>query len=215
MKSTRKPTPVLREVLIQFSVEQDVPDHQLLDSYIEQYPQFESQLRKLALELIEASRLDNLHADEMDVVDPRDAAQAPVYGSAFQTRYFEKTGRVFGEAAGDAGDAGTIESRLSSLDRPAYRSLATRLGINPLVLNQLRDREIDAQTIPRRFMERFAKEFDATVEVALRFFSLPPAVSQLASFKSDEKPQSDSKESFESALSQSGLSAEQISVLMD
>lgn len=212
MKSTRKPTPAQREVLIQFSVEQDVPDHQLLDSYIEQYPQFESQLRKLASELMEASRLDNLHTDEMNVVDPRDAAQAPVYGSAFQTRYFEKTGRVFGKVAGDPG---TIESRLNSLDRPAYRSLATKLGINPLVLNQLRDREIDAQTIPRRFMERFAKEFDATVEAALRFFSLPPAVSQLASFKSDDKPQSDSKESFESALSQSGLSAEQISVLMD
>jgi hypothetical protein len=212
MKSTRNPTPVLREVLIQFSVEQDVPDDEVLNSYIERYPQFECQLKKLALDLIEGSRLDNLHAGEIDVVDPRDAAQALFYTSAFQHRYFEKTGRIFGEAAGDAG---TIESRFGSLDRLAYQSLASRLGINPLALNQLRDREIEAETIPRSFIERFAKEFNATVEVALLFFNLPPAVSQLASFKSDEKPQSDTKESFESAISQSGLSAEQISFLMD
>jgi hypothetical protein len=212
MNPIKKPTPVLREVLIQFSVEQDIPDQQLLDSYIERYPQFESQLRALASELMEGSLSENGCADETDAIDPLDIEKASVYASAFQTRYFEETGRVFGDTQGDTR---TIENQLSSLDRPAYRSLAARLGINTLMLNQLRDREIDVRTIPQRFMKRLADEFNATVEVVSNFLNLPPAVSQMASFRSDDKPHSESKESFKEALIQSGLDEEQIKSLLD
>lgn len=212
MNPTRKPTPVLREVLIQFSVDQDVPDQQLLDSYVERYPQFEPQLRNLASELMEASLSESECVDDMDAIDPCDIEKASVYASVFQNRYFEETRRVFGDSREDGK---TIETRLNSLDRSSYRSLASRLGINTLVLNQLRDREIDARTVPRRFMERLAHEFDATLEVVVSFLNLPPAVSQMASFRSGDKPQSVSKENFKEALVRSGLGEEQIKSLLD
>jgi hypothetical protein len=212
MTSIKKSSPVLREVLIQFSVEQDTPDQQLLDAYIEKYPQFGSQLRSLASQLMAASLEAREWEGETGSIDSHDIEEAAISVSVFQSRYFEETGCVFGESQEDAK---TIESRLSSLGRPAYRSLASRLGINTVVLNQLRDREIDSATIPRRFTERLARELDASVGVILQFLSLPSAISPMASFKADDKPQSNSKESFEEALVHSGLDEEQITSLLD
>jgi len=212
MTSIKKSSPVLREVLIQFSVEQDNPDQQLLDAYIEKYPHFESQLRSLASQLMDASLEACEWEGETGSIDSHDIEEAAISVSVFQSRYFEETGCVFGESQEDAK---TIEIRLSSLEKPAYRSLAFRLGINTVVLNQLRDREIDSATIPRRFTERLARELDASVGVILQFLNLPSAISPMASFKADDKPQSSSKESFEEALVHSGLDEEQITSLLD
>ncbi|WP_207003654.1 hypothetical protein [Trinickia mobilis] len=212
MTSIKKSSPVLREVLIQFSVEQDTPDQQLLDSYIEKYPQFESQLRSLASQLMDASLEASQCEDETRSIDSQDIEEAAISVSVFQSRYFEETGCVFGEPQEDAK---TIENRLSSLERPAYRSLASRLGINTVVLNQLRDREIDSTTISQRFTKRLAHELNASVQVILQFLNSPSAVSPMASFKADDKPHSTSKESFEEALMHSGLDEEQIRSLLD
>jgi hypothetical protein len=212
MTSIKKSSPVLREVLIQFSVEQDTPDQQLLDSYIEKYPQFESQLRSLASQFMDAGVEAREWEGETGSLDSHDIEEAAISVSVFQSRYFEETGCVFGESREDAK---TIENRLSSLDRPAYRGLASRLGINTLVLNQLRDREIDSTTISRRFTERLAHELNASVGVIRQFLSLPPAISAMASFKAEDKPQSNSRESFEEALMHSGLDEEQIRSLLD
>jgi hypothetical protein len=212
MTSIKKSSPVLREVLIQFSVEQDTPDQQLLDSYIEKYPQFESQLRSLASQFMDAGVEAREWEGETGSLDSHDIEEAAISVSVFQSRYFEETGCVFGESREDAK---TIENRLSSLDRPAYRGLASRLGINTLVLNQLRDREIDSTTISLRFTERLAHELNASVGVIQQFLSLPPAISAMASFKAEDKPQSNSRESFEEALMHSGLDEEQIRSLLD
>ncbi|WP_087750511.1 hypothetical protein [Paraburkholderia caledonica] len=212
MNTTKKSSPVLREVLIQFSVEQDTPDQQLLDSYVEKYPQFESQLRSIASQLMDVG--DEAHGWEAGTggLDSRDIDEATISISVFQSRYFEETGCVFGESWEDAK---SIEVKLSSLERPAYRNLASRLGINTLVLNQLRDREIDSTTVSRRFIERLAHELNAKVEVIRQFLSLPAAISPMASFKAEGKPQSKTKESFEEALLHSGLDDEQIRSLLD
>lgn len=212
MTSIKKSSPVLREVLIQFSVEQDTPDQQLLDSYVEKYPQFESQLRSLASQLMVAGDEAHQWEGETGSLDSRDIEEATVSVSVFQSRYFDETGCVFGESREDAK---SIENRLNSLERPAYRNLASRLGINTLVLNQLRDREIDSTTVSRRFTERLAHEFNASVEVIRQFLSLPAAISPMASFKAEGKPQNKSKESFEEALMHSGLNEEQIRSLLD
>ncbi|AUT64990.1 hypothetical protein [Paraburkholderia terrae] len=212
MTSIKKSSPVLREVLIQFSVEQDTPDQQLLDYYVEKYPQFESQLRSLASQLMDAGGEAHQLEGEAGSLDSRDIEEATVSVSVFQSRYFDETGCVFGESRDDAK---SIENRLSSLERPAYRNLASRLGINTLVLNQLRDREIDSTTVSRRFTERLARELNASVEVIRQFLSLPAAISPMASFKAEGKPQNKSKESFEEALMHSGLNEEQIRSLLD
>ncbi|WP_434668039.1 hypothetical protein P5W99_36625 [Paraburkholderia sp. A3BS-1L] len=208
MNTIKTPSPVLREVLIQFSVEQDTPDQQLLDSYVERYPQFESQLRSLASQLVD----DRLEVCDQETISSSDIEEAAISVSAFQTRYFERTGCVFGESHEDVH---TIENKLISLGKPAYKGLAVRLGINTVVLNQLRDREIEPATISQRFRRRLATEFNVSIEAILQFLSLPSAVSPTASFKADDKPQSTSKESFEHALMHSGLSEDQIKSLLD
>ena len=213
MTSIKKSSPVLREVLMQFSVEQDTPDQKLLNTYIEKFPQFESQLRSLASQFMDAGVEAREWGGETGrSLDSHDIEEAAISVSVFQSRYFEETGCVFGESREDAK---SIENRLSSLDRPAYRGLASRLGINTLVLNQLRDREIDSTTISRRFMECLAHELNASVGVIRQFLSLPSAISPMASFKAEGKPQSNSRESFEEALVHSGLDEEQIRSLLD
>ncbi|MGY6126926.1 hypothetical protein ACW9YV_15950 (plasmid) [Paraburkholderia strydomiana] len=212
MTSAKKSSPVLREVLVQFSVEQDTPDQQLLDSYVEKYPQFESQLRSLAYQLMNAGYEAPQWEGEAGTLDSRDIEGAAASVSVFQSRYFDETGCVFGESREDAK---SIENRLNSLERPAYRNLASRLGINTLVLNQLRDREIDSTTVSRRFIERLAHELNAGVEVIREFLNLPAAISPMASFKAEGKPRNKTKESFEEALLHSGLDDEQIRSLLD
>ncbi|QBR02492.1 hypothetical protein [Paraburkholderia pallida] len=212
MSLIKKSSPVLREVLMQFSVEQDIPDRRLLDFYVEKYPQFEHQLKSLASQLMDDSLSTDACEDEKNNIDSHDIEEAALAVSLFQTRFFEETGRIFGQSEEDAT---TIENRLGSLAKQAYRNLASKLCINTLVLNQLRDREIDAKTIPQRFVQRFACEMHSSVEAILRFLNLPPVISPMASFKANDKPRSETKESFEQALKNSGMSEEQIRSLLD
>jgi len=105
--------------------------------------------------------------------------------------------------------AASVENPFATLNPTAFKSLAKKLDINNLLLIRLRDRAIDAATIPRRFVQRLATELGATTDAVMDYLRNSPAMVSGHSFRSAVKPAVTEQISFEKAVETSQLTHSQ------
>lgn len=181
------------EVLLAFSVEPK-HDRATLEYYLTQYPEHAQALVDCSIELImDASRAD----DELQVSSDQVVEQA---WQQFQ-------------AAMEPAQSTAIANPFAQLNPTAFKATAKRLDISNLFLIRLRERAIDAATIPGRFVQRLAAELGATADVVSAYLRSPAAMVSSQSFRSNVKPEVAAQISFEQALETSQLTPAQKAAL--
>lgn len=188
MTAKQHQDPSEEEVLLAFSVE-PTHDRKTLEHYLSEYPAHAKALIDCSIELI----LDTTRGGA-DFVGSEDM--------------IERSWRTF-QSAVRRPDGEPAVNPFATLSPTAFKSLARKLGVNNLLLIRLRDRAIDAATIPRRFVQGLAMELGATTEGVMSYLRNPPTMASGHSFRSSTKPTVSEQISFEKAIETSQLTPAQ------
>jgi len=108
----------------------------------------------------------------------------------------------------------TLKS-LQEAPAKVFTDAAKTLGLPIQAGLALRERRIDASTVPSRILEKLAQVLKTTIAVLHSYLALPPQVSQLRASKSSTKPTAAEKVSFERVLRDAGVDEEALSKLLN
>jgi hypothetical protein len=176
------------DVLVAFSVE-PTHDGKTLEKYLTDYPEHAQALIACSIELmVDATRNVEIVATSEKAVD--------------------RAWQRFQSAVGQPEEA-PVTNPFATLNPTAFKSLAKKLNINNLLLIRLRDRAIDAATIPRRFVQMLSTELGATTDAVMNYLRNPPTTVSGHSFRSTVKPAVIEQISFERAVQTSQLTHDQ------
>lgn len=181
------------EVLLAFSVEPK-HDRATLENYLRQYPEHSDALVDCSIELM----MDASHAGDV--------------ATASSDQIIEQAWQQFQSTIGSAQSTAVVNP-FAQVNSTAFKSIAKRLDISNLFLIRLRERAIDASTIPMRFVQRLAVELGATTDAMMIYLRSPPGIVSRQSFRSDVKPSVTTQISFEQAIETSQLTPAQITAL--
>ena len=177
------------EVLLAFSAEHK-HDRATLERYLSQFPEHAQALVDCSIEL-----MMNVSLASEDVRVPSD-------------QVVEKAWQQFQAAMGSI-QSTAVANPFAQLTPTAFKTVAKRLDISNLFLIRVRERAIDAATIPWRFVQRLATELGATADAVSAYLRSPPAMVSNQSFRSNVKPEVSAQISFEQAVDTSQLTPAQ------
>jgi hypothetical protein len=203
-------TTSLRDAMYAMSLSKKVPDADLVEDFARRYPQHAAALTDFAIELVVDALLHN-DDEEFEIPGDPDAV-SPVVSrvmSLFENRLFEVRQ---GQRAAKSARANSIvvENPFVRLDRDRFRTLATRVGVNTVLLSKLRDRQIDPATIPDRFSSHLADEMAEELDSLTAHLHAPPEIAAARQFyKAERRPVAMERQSFEEAVRGSGLNKDQ------
>lgn len=197
----------LREVLYQFAMAKEVPDVDLLDEFVRQYPQYAEALTNFAVELVVES-LDDGRAKAVAAPIELSPAVSRAMSKFHNALYNVKT-----RAAASARERAvqpTVENPFARYQRNDFRQLVKDLRVNSIFACKLRDGLIDVTTMKRGFIEHLARAMKEPVDSMVAFLnSLRPSVPAGQFCKADDKPQASGQQTFEEAVKSSSLTEEQ------
>lgn len=208
----------LREAFYILSTAQEVPDATLLDDVVRRYPQFSEELTEFAIAIaVDALRGDQAADAAETAVNPN--VVSPVVSRAmshFQNRLHSLTTSAGMTAGGTERSKGLdAPNPFLGLPRAEFRALAARLNANGVFVSKLRDRQIDPSTMTNGFRKRVADELRVPVDVVAAHFAAEQIVPAGQFFKAEGKPSIGSKQMFEDAVRNSGLTEAQQQSLLD
>lgn len=208
-------SPELREAMYVLAIEQDVPDAKLLDDVVRRYPEFGEELTGFAIAIaIDALRGERPVKDAEGTIDP--TAISPAVSRAmshFQNRLHAVMAEAVEATRSDLRDV-DVPNPFSGLSRSEFRALAARLNANPVFVGKLRDRQIDPATLTPGFQERVAEGLKAPIDVVVAHFGAPQVAPAGQLFKAEGKPSTGAQQSFQEAVKNSGLNADQQKFLL-
>jgi hypothetical protein len=210
MNQTMSNTP-LRDAMYAMSLAKPIPDAELLDEFVRRYPEHAEALTDFAIELAVDALMHGDDDEEAEVPVDMEAINPAVSRvmSQFQNRLFEMAQKRAVEPPARAATA-SVANPFADLDRGGFRALASRLDINSAFLSKLRDRMIEPTTIPNGYCRHVAQEMDEDFEALTAHLYAPPEVAHARQYyKSEGKPGIGTRQSFEEAVRDSGLTEEQ------
>jgi hypothetical protein len=183
-------SPTTREdVLSAFAMDFEPEKTGVLERYLSQYPEYSLQLVDLSRELYRELNEDmSLSVDELATVN-RGMDRLQKRMATLQSLQ-DAPAKMFTDA-------------IKALALPMQAGLA------------LRERRVEASTIPNRILEKLAQSLQASVAVLNSYLALPPQVSQLRANKSSIKPMTGEKVSFERVLREAGVDEATLSELLN
>lgn len=174
------------DVLYAFAVE-DAADRDTLMRYLATYPQYADALVDLARELARTESDEPLsNADSQRV-------------NAAVARF----------------RAGSKKREPMSFAAQAFNLAAERLQLPNLVLVSFRERRVQLESVPLRFLERLAASLESTVDQLRAFLAQPALASAGRQSKSRVKPVVAAKVPFEKVLHDAGLESERVRALIE
>lgn len=176
------------EVLLAFSVE-PVHDRATLERYLLAYPEHAPALVECSIELI---------SDATRSVDTDSASETTV----------DQAWQRFQNAAGRRVTSSVLDP-FGKVGPTAFRAFAKKLNVSNLFLIRVRDRAIDAMTIPQPFVEKLAIDLGSTVDAVFEYLRCPPAQMTGSVYRSSIETEAVAKISFAVAIETSQLSSEQ------
>lgn len=178
------------EVLLAFSVEPQ-HDRATLEHYLNLYPEHALALVDCSIELM------------MDASRPGEEVQIS------SDQVVDQAWQQFQAAMGSAQGTAAVANPFAQLQPTAFKSIARKLDISNLFLIRVRERAIDASTIPRRFIQKLAAELGATAEAVSDYLRSAPTMASSQSFRSHVKPEVGAQIPFEKAVETSQLTPTQ------
>lgn len=201
----------LRDVLYEFSVAKLIPDADLLDEYVREFPQYAEELVDFAVSLaLDASQ------DEapQPVADPQHVSPAVSRAMSRFHNHLHAARQPQSTPAQHSVPQPVVNPFLP-LSRDALRALAAQLGANALFVVRLRDRQIAPNTFSKGFVRLVADKLGASVDDVFAHFSAPATMAAPQFLKADGKPEPAKQQSFEDAVRASGLTPEQEQRLLE
>ncbi len=190
----------------------EIPNPDMLDTYVKQYPQYSVELTDFAVALA----LDVLAPlyEEVDDAPERATPAVSRTMSHFQNALFD---------AQQKGDVRRLETKqvlahmqnaanpIAALSKAGFKGFACRLDVNSVLAAKLRDRQIASDTMPAAFITMVAQCIPEDIDiVAAHLMAAPDQTLRARQFhKADGKPGNSEQESFEDAVKNSGLTEDQ------
>lgn len=208
----------LTEICHEMAMTSVMPDADMLDTYVKQYPQYRAELT----DFVVALTLDALAPyDDAEDVNPEKVTPAVSRTmSFFQNALYEshEDGNVTPlETKQMAAHTQNVTNPIAGLSKIEFKGFVRRLDVNSVLAAKLRDRQIDPNTMRPAFMKVVAESIPEELDVvAAHLMAAPyqnPAVTQF--HKADGKPGLGPQESFEDAVKNSGLTQDQQFRLME
>lgn len=204
------PTSVrLRDVLYEFALAKQVPDAELLDEFVQRYPEHAAVLTEFAIELAGEAADDQVKEPVVEQAKTLAVDEISPAVSKAISRFHNRLHAVRQAEADDQRTSAAPANPFAALDRAAFRALARRLNANTVFVAKLRDRHIHPRTISQGFQQRLAEELGVPTEVIAAHCAAQPQIQARTHFKADQKPEAVGKQTFEEAVRSSGLSEEQ------
>ena len=213
MNDRQRQDPELQDVFQEFLLLADTPDAGTLEAMVAKYPQFSAQLTDFA---VEWAMQDLLPGGPVgDLIEDSDGLGAELPSSADG-----------GMSATVAAAMDRLHARLDAVP-PAHRDpfkdrspedlhrLGSRLGLDKTLVAKLRDRRIEAETVPDSLRSGLADELEVPLDAVIAHLQRPPVLSMGASFKAEGKPEAVGKEPFAQAVERSRLQPEEKRALLD
>lgn len=201
----------LRDVLYEFSLAKLIPDADLLDEYVREFPQYAEELVDFAVSLALDAPQDE--APQL-VADPQYVSPAVSRAMSRFHNYLHAAHQAETTPAQQSVPHSIVNPFLA-LSRDALRTLAAQLGANALFVVRLRDRQIAPDTFSKEFVRLVADKLGASVDVVLAHFWAPADKAAPQFLKANGKPEPAKQQSFEDAVRASGLTPEQEQRLLD
>lgn len=211
---TNERTRRLDDALYALSQTRPAPDAAALEDLVRRYPEHAAELTTYAIELALDAIEDDLEGDTDDAVFDDAEIRLAVLDAMSHFHNTLHALRSAPEQNVKVERTANAINPFASLDRTELRALGSRLHANTVFVIKLRDRLIEAETIPRRFKELIAEEVDVPFELVAAHFRERPLISAATNFKSEQKPEAGKKQNFQEAVRSSGLTAEQQSYLL-
>lgn len=184
---TKRPPISSEDVMNAFAMDFE-PGADVLKQYLADYPQFAADLVDLAREL-------SRQVDEDLPLSVQELAAVSA-----------KMGRLRESAV-------TVEI-LQAASPKTFAAAAKTLGLPMQVGVAIRERRIDVEKLPSRFLERLASALQTSVSVVQSFLLLPAQASAIRANKSDGKPAPAEKVPLERLLKEAGMDEKSISQLL-
>jgi hypothetical protein len=181
--------PSCDQVLESFAMEPD-NSGQTLKRYLQDYPEYATQLVDLSLEIFRFSIVDESSLSEEDQMRIDSA-----WNIIQSTR---------SEIASDP---------IAELSVPKLRKIAQSLKVPRQVITAFRERTVIVSSVPMRFLTQFAGMLGINIQEFLNALALPPQ-SLARNYKADGKPTQAGQVTFEQLLRDAGMSDEQIELLL-
>lgn len=204
----------IEDILYEFALAKEIPDAQLLDEFARRYPAYATEITDFAVELV------------LDIEDELSKKVEPITENGFQSSLITRVmsrfqNELFSLDQDKSVSEGSkllstrVANPFSCLSRESFRALAVSLGVNNVFLTRLRDRLIVPTTIPEQFLRKVAEKLQIEVQVLVSHFSAAPEVRCGAQyFAAKERPHVVTQQTFEEAISNSGLNEEQMKCLL-
>jgi hypothetical protein len=193
----------LESVLLEFHVEAGSgPTPPVLEAYCREYPQYARELTDYALEWL----IDDAMASAETASDVAVNTSSSLVSRAISRLYDRIRERQAGREIAPPLSGQQALNPFGPLTVSRVRAIRDELGIDTPLFGKFRNRLIDPDTVPRGFLERFARLLGRTVYELLGYLRLPSTVHIGADFKAQRKPSvSAGKESFAEAIRSSSL----------
>lgn len=179
-------------VLMAFSMEPN-HDRETLERYIRECPQHAAALIDCSIDLLHGPPAE----DDSATVMSDDA--------------LDKAWRRFERAVRQTN--AEFANPFAKLNPTGFKSLARSLDVSNLFLMRVRDRAIDAASIPALFIEKLASELGATAQAVESYLQGPPGIVSGHAFRSSVKPSVGNQITFDQAVANSQLTSEQQATL--
>jgi hypothetical protein len=212
MKSTKNNenlSPPLRNVLYEFAVAQERPDASLLNEYVRRYPEYTAELTALAVELAvdhgtEASSLPVDKSVSTVVQSPEVLRMV----SRFQNR-LHQVRQGDAQPSTDNPENSAETNPFASLNRSEVQTFLRALNVTNAFFVKLRDCQILLETMSQGFVCRVSELLQKREDSLYIHFAKEVKLQGATSYKAKQKPTVGRKQTFEEAVSGSGLTMEQ------
>lgn len=186
------------EVLIDFATAEEGTTAEVLETFVKRFPDYEAELRSL---------FESITAEE--ATPWQTEVEESLSSNFLETRVRQKQQQLGFQPT-------TVRASPFEGSSPQeLRRLTRELNVTPLFMAKLKDRTIEGTSIPSGFVVWLSSHLGETVDTLRDFFSGETRMAKGLAFKSQNKPQVASKQSFWEALETSGLSEEQKQMLRD
>lgn len=201
----------LNSVLLEFRVEAaGAPNPAVLDAYCRRYPQYARELAGYAVQWLVG---DALAATAPANEAAYSANSSPLVSRAI-SRFHDRL-RSSAEEGGARPSEKAMRNPFEGLAIARKRQVRDELGLDQGLFAKFQNCLIEPATVPRQFIERFARLVDTTPERFLAHLQIPPAMHAAPDFKAQQKPSLGAgKESFEEAVRKSSLDEEKKQALL-
>lgn len=210
---TAQSNPILHDAFIAMLEAEKLPDAQLVEEIVGEYPEFAAEITDFAVELAIDMLVNS--DDDPEVLVMQDEV-SPLVSRALSSFQNELFIRERSQAESDidqksiAPETKVIDP-FANMDRRSFGEFARSIHANKIFAVKLRDRQIIPTTMPKQFLELVADKLNSTVEMLITYLNgrdrRPATGNQF--FKADDRPNHDLQQSFAEAIANSGLDEDQ------